>query len=387
MFKFRECINKYKKLSKKEKMKQTTFVFAFFGLITFGVMTVYAFYHDNITFPILANKVGNFDGPKGDMSIVLYRQDNEYGAADPVYVRTKTVPQLGYQFNEAKCTKTCSSNQSDSCHYTYDIDQNKFTVTSNERVSCSFYFTKTSEADINIYIMLQDDNGGNTYNGKNYREAESIPAYGYEYTGYSCALDATVTFDPLTKTFNVSTRSINTCYAYFDSNGSADVTVNTYVQSEKNSDVYKLVDSIPTNNVYVLSQKAGFTSACYDTAGNKTDDVITYSGGYITTTAMKKQTCNVYLDLYSGAPLINSLTATTTANSISLTGSAQAGKANISCYQFELEGVQGMTSCSTTPSHTFSGLNSCTDYKAIFYVTDANGAQVGYSKTFRTGGC
>lgn len=382
---FRELINNYNSLPSQKKKTLKIIVPLFAVLLFAGIMGVYAFYAGKITFPILANQVGNFDGPRGDLAIVLYRQTDDIGSASPKYGRTYSVPQLGYSFSNVECSIPCTSNQSDACHYTYDIDQNIFTVTSNKKVNCSFYFNKTSESDIDIHIMLQDDNGGSTYQGVNYREVETIPAYGFEYNTYSCVNEATVNYNSQLKTFSVSTGSRNTCYAYFNATGDADIIVNAYVQSEKGSEVYTKVDSIPTGKVYALSQNTNYKSACVDSGGVETGDIVTYSGGYITVTASKKQTCNVYLDLYEGAPIINDIRSTAqTTSSITIETDVTPGNAEITCYQYQVDKVSDKTSCTTTPTYTATGLNSCTYYRFIVYVTDANGAMVGHTKTFKT---
>ena len=146
--------------------------------------------------------------------------------------------------------------------------------------------------------MKEDSAGTYTYNSQNYSMIESIPAYGYEYVGYYCENPDSISsleYVSETKRFVVSTSTKNTCYAYFDSVGSADIIANVFVQSAVGSSVYNQVESIPANKVYTLSTIK--TSACYDTSGNNTGTTITYVDGYINIEATEKQTCDVYLDL------------------------------------------------------------------------------------------
>lgn len=374
----------YKNLSKKRKKSLACLVIVFCVLFCTGISMVYAFYHDTISFPILANQVGNFEGPRGDMSIMLYKQTNELSSQSPEYARIYSVPQIGYEFDHADCSVPCTDNQSDACHYTYDINQNMFTLTSDKKVNCRFYFNKTSESDINIYIMAEDNNGGNIYNGRNYREYDSVPAFGYEYAGYSCAGDATVTYDSELKTFNIETTTKNTCYAYFNSIGAPDVVVNVYTQTEINSNVYTKVDSIPTNKAYILSTKQDYASTCLDTNGVLTEDTVSYSGGYISVSASGKRTCTVYLDLYEGAPLIESMSVGADYNSLQITGTVVPGNSPVSCYKYKIEDLTELTECLATPVHTFDNLNECTYYKVTMYAIDENNVSVGYTKTFKT---
>lgn len=377
----------YKNLSKRNRVVMPLLLAIFVVLFFAGISMVYAFYHNSLSFSIIANKVGSFGIGNGDMSIIIYKQSNELSAETPEYTQTYGVPRVGYILDNVDCTIPCTDNSADDCYYSYNSDTNMFTITSNKKVSCKFYFRKTLDSDINIYIAIEDENGNLTYNDKNYREVESIPAYGYEYSGYTCKYDADVTYNQELKTFSVATLTKNDCYAYFYKTLEADVIVNVYVQSDIGSNIYQEVRSIPTNKAYVVSTKDGYKSACYNSSGIETSSVITYSGGYITVNASEKQTCNVYLDLYEGAPLIESMSANVTDSSITINAVTKVGVNSLNCFKFKINDITDLSGCQTEPIYNFTGLNSCTYYSITMFAIDSMGVEVGYTRTFKTTGC
>lgn len=374
----------YKNLSDK-KLQKKVIVFVMFFFVSIGI--VYAVFNNTYSFPILSNKVGNFDIGNGDLGIIIYKQSNDLNATTPEYVKSYGVPSAGFEFNKAECTSTCTDTPNNDCYYTYDADTNKFSITSNKKVMCKFYFNKTMEPDVYVYIAIEGENGDLTYNGKNYYEVETIPAYGYEYAGYQCKNDATISYNAETKTFTMSSYTKNECYAYFYKSLEEDIKINVYVQNDLGSNIYKKVNSIPEGKGYIVSTKTEYKSECYDDNGNVTNGQITYSGGYITATAKGKQTCNVYLDLYNGAPFINSVTTTTTATSLTVNVDAKEGTNTLNCYKFKINGVTDLTECQSSPTYTFNDLSNCTYYNITVFAADSEGIHVGYTKTYKTDGC
>lgn len=292
-----------------------------FGIISFfvivlilGINVTYAYYYDSSLLSILAGKIGDFDTGDGDVNVIVYK---ETGKDTNVFTRSYSVPAVGYKFDSTltKCIKPCdddsnknctiscsqSSSSTPSCYYSYNSTNNNFSVTSEHQVTCKFYFKSESNSDINIYIMKESTTSTEyQYSSKYYEMVENVPAYGYKYAGYSCEnSDAIESFEYVSelKKFNVSTEYKNTCYAYFEAEGSADIIVNVYVQSASGSAVYEPVTTIPANKTYKLSTSSSNVSACYDTSGNSTDTTIEYTNGYINVSATEKQTCDVYLDL------------------------------------------------------------------------------------------
>lgn len=282
----------FKNLPKRKKAYLFLIISFFACVLGFSLKTAYAYYHQSTSFSLLATLIGDFDMGDGDINMMLYKQNDE-----GKYVRSYAVPTIGYKFDDSltKCTIPCDTNMESSCYYSYDSINNNFSLTSEENVTCKFYFNKTSSNDVGVNIMREDVAGTYTYNSKNYSLSEAVPAFGYSYVGYTCDKDATVTYDALTKKFKVNTTTKNTCYVYFDNDGTSDITVKVFVQSKEGSTIYDFVDVIPANKIYELSKNK--TSYCYDSTGASTGITPTYVDGYIKIDATTKQTCDVYLDL------------------------------------------------------------------------------------------
>lgn len=282
----------FKNLPKVKKAYLFVIISFFVFALGFGIKAAYAYYNDTSSVSIFANLIGDFDLGDGDINMMFYKESD-----DGLFYRSYAIPEVGYKFDDSltKCTIECSTDDTSDCHYSYNSAANEFSLTSNQKVTCKFHFVQEGATDIVVYTMKEDVAGTYTYNSKTYNLIESIPAYGFSYAGYTCDEAATVNFDAETKRFNVQTATKNTCYAYFDFDGNADITVNVYVQSEVGSTVYNRVESIPANNVYELSTTK--TSYCYDANGVSTGVTPTYADGYINIDAASQQKCDVYLDL------------------------------------------------------------------------------------------
>jgi len=280
-----------KQLTKNKKIYLLLVISFFAFVLVYGIQSAQAYYNDTASLKILANLVGDFENNKGDINMIFYKENDQGN-----YVRTYAVPSYGYTFNDSKtlCTMSCDTNETSECYYKYDENTKNISLTSNQKVMCKFYFDKENESDIKVYILKEDVNGTFSYNAKKYSLVESIPAYGYENVHSYCTNGSPIEYDSNKKIFSVSTSYRDVCYGYFDEIGNPDLGVNVYVQASNGSSTYKLVDSIPSNNEYVLSTYKN--SYCYDKAGN-TNTAIRYENGYINIETNKKQTCNVYLDL------------------------------------------------------------------------------------------
>lgn len=264
-----------------------TFILTIF---VYGIKISYAYYHqESDPINILANNVGDFSIGDGDINVIMFKE-NDQGQ----YVRTYSAPAAGYVFDNSKtrCTITCVKDDSSApCNYSYNESNRNIALTSNERVTCKFYFNQTSKSDIDIYIMIEDANGTHEHNENNYTLVNNIPAFGYEYISYSCKKPATVSYDSELRKFAVQTSTKNECYAYFDESVSADIVGNVYVQSEVGGSTYSKVETIPVNKKYKLSTSQ--TSSCTDPSAQ-----ISYVDGNINITNITdNQTCNIYLDI------------------------------------------------------------------------------------------
>lgn len=280
------------------KAKKIIFAFAFLSLmLVIGISVANAYYTNTSSISVLASLVGDFDSGDGDINMIYYKENDEGR-----YVRTYAIPALGYTFNDAKtnCNQTCSnSDSSASCYYNYDSTTHSINLDSEDKVTCKFYFDKEINADVIVNILKQDENGTYEYNSNKYSLSENVPAFGYDYVGYSCTNGSTAQYISDTRTFKVNTTQKDTCYVYFDTNEEvADIVTKIYI---KENTEYKEVEYIPQNKTYTLSQTEasycvnGITdNASYSNANSST---ISYENGYINIDSSEQQTCKVYLDL------------------------------------------------------------------------------------------
>lgn len=284
------CSDVFKKCLKKNK---TCFILGvvFVFLLIFGIQVGYAFYNKSDAISILSNKVGDFDIGDGDINALIYKEND-----DGKFVRNHSIPAAGYKYdaNLTTCTIPCDTNTSSSCHYSYN-QTTGIELVSKEKVTCKFYFKKVADSDITVYILKEDANGTHAYNSKKYTIMDGVPAFGYTYSSYKCDNAATLTYNSETKKFKIETSGKNTCYAYFNSTGNADIIAKVYIQSAKGSTVYNETNIIPANNTYKLSTSK--TSRCYNSAGTTLSTPVSYTNGYIVIDASEKQTCDVYLDI------------------------------------------------------------------------------------------
>lgn len=298
--------DKIKKLTRKNKI---CFLGIMILLLIVGIRSVYAFYNKSLpSFNMFSSLVGDFDLGDGDINIIIYKE-TEKGSR--VFTKTYSVPIFGYEFDRTEkvpeCTIPCVEGNTGNCHYTFDEDNKKFSLTSNQKVTCKFFFNKKADSDINVYIMIEDKDGEEVYKfeGKDYKMkmAEQIPAYGYKYVGYKCdvddpndSTDVVVAFDPKTRTFKLSSKVKNTCYAYFIDEKNADiVTTDVYVKDAQSGE-YVLVNSIPANTLYVNDTSR---SKCYYQETKKPSNAsIDYVNGYIEINNItSKQNCEIFLDI------------------------------------------------------------------------------------------
>lgn len=285
-----------KKLSNKKFL--LVVISVFIVLLALGMQKAYAYYHISDGKNILANKIGDFDIGDGDINMMLYKEDDNGN-----FIRVYGVPDAYYIFNDdlTTCTIPCNEENSN-CTYSFNENNRTFSLSGNETLTCKFYFKKEwKSSDIDIYILIESDITDTIYkyNSKNYVFNGVIPAYGYKYSEYySCDNGSTLTYNSETKEVNVISTTKDKCYVYFDKYGSADVIVNTYVQSDLESSTYTLVDNIPANKIYTLNSS---NSSCSPLNEGDTKGTITYEDGYINidinASNSGKQECNVYLDL------------------------------------------------------------------------------------------
>lgn len=258
-----------------------------------GLKAVNAYYHQENSVGVLAGLIGNFDIPEGDINMIFYKEDDSGN-----FSRSYSIPKYGYRFDNTltTCTTSCALNDtSKACNYSYDDTNKEFTLVSDKRVTCEFYFKKEMTSDIDVYLLKQVDAGEYNHDNKQYTLINNIPAFGYTYDSYVCNNGSTLTFNAETRKVTVAASQRDKCYVYFDKGVDADIVVNVFVQESEGANTYKQVDNIPGGRVYKLSEVR--TSSCKDTNDQLSSAGITYDGFINIDNIVSKQECNVYLDL------------------------------------------------------------------------------------------
>lgn len=271
-----EIIKKIKYRLNSKRIVLSSILFLLVILFTWGIKATYAYYDSKSAFSFLGTSIGDFDVGDGDINLKLYMEDDE-----GEYNLASSIPLIGYVLNTEK-TK---------CPADYQIINNEITITTNEIVTCKFYFSKQIDADIEINIMLENDDG-------NYEVSEIIPAYGYSYKEYSCNNESIITninYSLELRTFSFATTGKNVCNAYFNKSGNEDMSVSVYIQEEVGSQSYELYDYIPSYKSYKLSSLK--TSYCTNNSGSNINANIAYSNGEISISSNQSGKCYVYLDI------------------------------------------------------------------------------------------
>lgn len=295
-------ITNIKKLSQKNRFN--IFLMIFFAMVLiFGIRAAYAYYHSDDDASIVISRVGNFDN-SGDINIVVYKEQYYESGLEDLYVKSYAVPEIGFELNTVLCTiSDCETTDStEPCYYNFNPETFDITLSSDQKVTCKFYFNQQSDADIIVNIHRENIRLAPT-NPKTYELVYEIPAYGYVYSAENstCDNNVTPTYDPFTRRFNLSTDGKTTCDVYFDSIGKnlADITAHIYVQTEANTDSYIEVESIPSNVEYEISENVNRVSKCLtlDEPAQESTAPIIDEDGYLVINATERVVCEVYLDI------------------------------------------------------------------------------------------
>ena len=129
--------NLISKKSHNKKIYTFAFMVFFAILLIFGVKTTLAYYNRSVPVSIVASYVGDYYYGDGDVNMMIYVKQNGR------YVRTTTVPASGFTLNDTntECTITCTKDSpSSACNYSYTSGTSTLTLTSDEKVTCKFYF-------------------------------------------------------------------------------------------------------------------------------------------------------------------------------------------------------------------------------------------------------
>ena len=233
----------------------------------------------------------------------------------------------------------------------YDIEANRAQTISQEwNVDVTFVNLETN----------QNKNAGKSLMGKLYLTKEKMSSY--ELTKIS-SIESTATYDSITANLNVSKGSANIAKYYFGIEKVSNDTTG-YIQKNK-----AYVKSLAASDVkFIETDKSSYTFSNLD--DNTTYKIYSYAidKNKIKTNIYETEiTTNEYNN-----PKVNSITHTSTLNSITISVSASKGDNEIVKYFFSRD--NGATyEESTSNSYVFNNLNDTTEYKIKVKVQDSYG--------------
>lgn len=140
-----------------------------------------------------------------------------------------------------------------------------------------------NQYDYMMLIYIEKPTDSNT-NNKKYSLSDSIPVYGYAYSGYSCKNNSTLFFDENTKNTRVNLIKKDICSIYFDYLTTPDISLIIMLEETVNSNTYTIANSIPYY---------GYKYSYYECDNNSN---LTYDSEYhkINVETNNKETCKVY---------------------------------------------------------------------------------------------
>ena len=299
-------------LLKKDKKTFFLVLFVMTFILIGGIQSTYACYYKNSdSLPILSALIGDFDSSdsdNGDVNIIIYKE-TDVNSKD--FVKTFAIPTIGYSISnekpsckgpsgEIECVKaeneTVGATSQETCNYYYKEDTQEIILNSKQKVTCKFNFNKNYKSDVDLYVMMQDANGTHEHGDKKYRIIDNIPAFGFNYSGYSCQNGSTVEIDNSTGNIKVLSNERDVCYAYYDGDlQKSDIIANVYVQKSVGGNYVK-VASIPRAQKYKIATDQ--KNYCHTAAGVETSSVPTYADYTIDIpNTDQKQICEVYLQI------------------------------------------------------------------------------------------
>lgn len=123
----------------------------------------------------------------------------------------------------------------------FAIYQNNFEFSFLANVVGDMY---ANENDYTLLIYTEEV--GDTGEGSGiYNLVESIPSFGYTYSGYTCKNGSTLMYDDVAKTTSVTLDKKEVCSIYFDLTIVADITLKVMLEDEVDSNSYTLGNNIP----------------------------------------------------------------------------------------------------------------------------------------------
>lgn len=144
--------------------------------------------------------------------------------------------------------------------------------------------TKVGDFDANKYDIVIRYYAKMLNNNTVYKVVDKEPDAGYEYTGYKCKNNSTLSYNIETKEVSLTTDKKEICSLYFDNTISSDITLEFLIETSPNTKEYTLTEKLP---LY------GYTYDKY-TCENNSTLIYDETTQKFKISANKKDKCKVY---------------------------------------------------------------------------------------------
>lgn len=212
---FIKLLAKLRSLSLRNKLLIIIGIIIVIMIIILGIFISSSYYSNVNNSSILNNRVGDFDYTDGDFNIMMYVDYGFNNYKQVYYIPDNTL----YRYNSelTKCTRSCSSinDGTSECYYNYNEELKKISITSNNEVSCKFYFNEIADTDVNINVYINDINGEQEYLDNLYNKTNVIPNNGI-MDGYECTNNSNINFND--NILYIDSIGRDTCDVYFTAN-------------------------------------------------------------------------------------------------------------------------------------------------------------------------
>ncbi|HIS12908.1 MAG TPA: hypothetical protein IAB40_07365 [Candidatus Onthocola stercoravium] len=231
--------------------------------------------------------------------------------------------------------------------------------------------------DSNALTMMYETD----YNSGEYQVSSDTtwPQEGYIFNENlsACENGSTLTWDNENKRIVMQANTSDKCYIYFDKYKYS--TIDNVVTSATQNSITVNVEATPgdgtivsyhysiNNGEYVTSNNSSYTfNNLTSNTAYSINVYVTDSNGKVSSEYTTSQNTS-YVN-----PTVNSVTTSSTKDTISINVNASGGSGNIVTYHYSINNGSTYTASSNS-NYTFTGLTSNTTYNIKVYVTDSNG--------------
>lgn len=139
--------------------------------------------------------------------------------------------------------------------------------------------------DYILFVYLEDaDNTG--YGSGNYHLGETIPLFGYTYSGYNCKNNSTLIYDDVAKSTSVTVEEKEVCSIYFNLTDGLDVSITIMIEDNYQGNTYTVSNIVPYY---------GYTYSHYECNNN---GILEYNSSlhYVLFRGHERDFCRIYFN-------------------------------------------------------------------------------------------